>query len=313
MTESGNERVRVSVVMPFYGNRETVADTIGSVAAQTEPSWELIAVDDGSAPEDAAALRSAAGADPRVRVIRIAHAGVSAARNEGIRAAKGDWLCFLDADDRMERDALSVLLSMTDGGADIVCGAYRMDWPDGRSLVQACRDGGIHEVRDSLIRGDSALNSMCARLYRTETIRRNGIQAPVGIAVGEDVLFNLEAFQRARSWRMTDRVVYRYARGGESAMTQAERDRFRRSLPFIGEVGAFLQRNALKTEHFRAHLDLWLRTLRADRGRLRAALAFDRRAVRSVTGGVRVSRLSGKEKIYYAAIRAVPALSWFIP
>ena len=307
--------MRVSVVMPCYQSGETVERSVRSVQAQTMADWELIAVDDGSTDDTLARLRALQKDEPRMRVVHQSNAGVSAARNAGIDAARGEWLFFLDADDRLTPDALATLLDMTDDALDVVCGAYEMRYADegGRSERYACADGDLQIVLESLIRGDSALNSMCARLYRTAFIQRHGIRAPLGVRVGEDVLFNLDAFAVARAWRMSDRVIYIYEFGGDSAMMRARRDVYARSRDMLAGITAFIAAHGWQTRLFRAHIDIYLRTLRADRGRLRAAMAFDRRIVRAVTDGVCPQALCAKQRLYYATLRLCPFLSIALP
>ena len=305
----------VSIIMPCFQNGETLARSVQSVQAQTFEGWELIAVDDGSTDGTLARLRALAATEPRMRVLHQENGGVSAARNAGIDAAQGEWLFFLDADDRLTDDALAFLLGLADDALDVVCGAYEMRFADegGRCERHACADGDLQTVLESLSRGDSALNSMCARLYRASCIREAGIRAPKGVAVGEDVLFNLDAFAVARAWRMSDRVIYIYEFGGDSAMTRARRDVYARSRDMLCGITAFIAAHGWQTRLFRAHIDIYLRTLRADRGRLRAALAFDRRIVRAITDGVRPGELCARQRLYYAALRLCPLSSIALP
>jgi glycosyltransferase involved in cell wall biosynthesis len=89
--------MNVSVLIPTYNRREHVARAIESVLAQTVPVFELIVIDDGSSDGTAELIRSHFG--PRVILLRQDNTGVSAARNRGIREAKGEWIAFLDSDD----------------------------------------------------------------------------------------------------------------------------------------------------------------------------------------------------------------------
>lgn len=92
----------VSVIIPCYGQAMYLPEAIESVVAQTYPSWEAIIVNDGS-PDDTAAVarRLVAVHGPRIRLLEQSNAGVSAARNAGIRAAAGRYILPLDADDRL--------------------------------------------------------------------------------------------------------------------------------------------------------------------------------------------------------------------
>lgn len=89
--------MRVSALIPTYNRRQQVADAIDSVLAQSLPVHEIIVVDDGSEDGTAGAIRSRYG--PSVIVFRQDNAGVSAARNQAIRMAQGEWIAFLDSDD----------------------------------------------------------------------------------------------------------------------------------------------------------------------------------------------------------------------
>lgn len=99
---------KVSVVLPTYNgaSRGFIRDAIESVVAQSEPGFELIIVDDGSTDNTNELCREYLS-DPRVRVLRFSNAGVSAARNAGIAAATGPYVCFLDDDDVWKADKLS--------------------------------------------------------------------------------------------------------------------------------------------------------------------------------------------------------------
>jgi glycosyltransferase involved in cell wall biosynthesis len=89
---------RVSVIIPTYDRAAYLGAAIASVRAQTFTDWELIVVDDGSTDHTAAILDELA--DPHLQVRRISHSGSeSITRNAGIRAAKGEWVAFLDSDD----------------------------------------------------------------------------------------------------------------------------------------------------------------------------------------------------------------------
>lgn len=124
---------RFSVIIPAYNAAGFIARAIDSVLAQTWPAHEIIVVDDGSTD---ATARMAAQYGDRVRCLRQGNAGVSAARNAGARAATGDWLAFLDADDWYYPDRLKWHAEWIerDGGLDFLTGDYDYRRPDGSRI-----------------------------------------------------------------------------------------------------------------------------------------------------------------------------------
>lgn len=96
-----------SIVIPTYNRANIILKTIGSVINQTYPDWELIVVDDGSKDNTREVIQSIS--DARVNYIFQDNAERSEARNNGIRNARGQYICFLDSDDWYEPEHLEVL------------------------------------------------------------------------------------------------------------------------------------------------------------------------------------------------------------
>jgi len=123
----------VSVVIPAKNVAAYVGETIASALAQDEVT-EVIVVDDGSTDDTIAILRAVS--DPRLRLMTNDSAGVSSARNLGARHASGDWLIFLDADDRLRPGAVAVLLAAARRAprAVLVYGDYNTIDSEGRQI-----------------------------------------------------------------------------------------------------------------------------------------------------------------------------------
>jgi glycosyltransferase involved in cell wall biosynthesis len=113
-----NSIPRVSVIIPAFNRAYCVADAVESVRGQTFKDYEIIAVDDGSSDGTAEVLEKFGD---KVRLIRQVNRGVSAARNTGIRAAQGNWVAFLDSDDRWHPEKLERQLNAIDKYSAKIC------------------------------------------------------------------------------------------------------------------------------------------------------------------------------------------------
>jgi glycosyltransferase involved in cell wall biosynthesis len=119
----------VSVIIPAYNAAATLADTLASLERQAFTDWEAVVVDDGSTDVTAAVVERMAVADPRIRVIRQANAGHSAARNAALAAARGTWIVCLDSDDWVGDRYFEVMTGAlaADPALDgVVCGGVRV-------------------------------------------------------------------------------------------------------------------------------------------------------------------------------------------
>ena len=107
--------MKVSIVIPVYNAERYLGRCLDSVLAQTLRDIEVICIDDGSTDSSPTILEKHRSADGRIRIIHQENSGQGAARNRGIDAATGDFICFVDADDALaDADALRSLVTEMD-------------------------------------------------------------------------------------------------------------------------------------------------------------------------------------------------------
>ena len=135
-----------SVVIPLYNRADIVGDTIRSVQGQDWQDFEIVVIDDGSR-DDPASVIDAIG-DPRVRYIRQDNAGGGAARNHGIKAARGRYIAFLDSDDLFLPGKLSIMAQALkdDDGRTVLYSRMKVDRGVDRYWIRP--DRGIRDGED---------------------------------------------------------------------------------------------------------------------------------------------------------------------
>ena len=131
--------IKVSIIVPVYNVEKYLEKCLDSIVKQTYENIEIILVDDGSTDKSGTILDQYAEMDNRISVIHKKNEGVSTARNTGIEAARGEYICFADADDYLMPDYVEYLLTLAvDKNADIaiklVCVPPDMKWTSIDSL-----------------------------------------------------------------------------------------------------------------------------------------------------------------------------------
>ncbi|WP_426616267.1 glycosyltransferase [Bradyrhizobium sp. McL0616] len=175
-TEARATSPAVSVVIPARNAAAYIGETIDSALAQNGVS-EIIVVDDGSSDDTVAIVHAIH--DPRLRLMINDAGGVSTARNFGARSARGDWLIFLDADDRLRPGAVTTLLTAAKAApcAALVYGDYNTidsaGRPIGRRDLLKGRRKPSGDVLERLARGNFIVNGGIM-LVRADAFRAAG-------------------------------------------------------------------------------------------------------------------------------------------
>jgi len=184
--------MKFSIVIPLYNKAPYIATAVQSVLAQTFTDFEVIVVDDGS--NDGGAELVAKMTDPRLRLVRQANAGVSAARNYGISLARGEWIAFLDADDWHHPSYLATLLHVqqTHPEVDTVASDFvRLPhalgkWPSHWSVVESVPE--VEIIADLPKRWMSSPTlSASSVIVRATQLQKMQPCFPLGESRGEDL------------------------------------------------------------------------------------------------------------------------------
>lgn len=168
-----NAYPKVSLIVPVYNGERYIDDCMRSVLGQTYPSVEVVVVDDGSTDRTACVLEKYAH-NPKVRIVKRANGGLSAARNSGVAAATGDWVVFVDVDDTIHPELIERMLAVP--GRDS-CDVLIYDW---RNVSPSEKDEFVPYGEDvEVVHFESAFDyymnnalsvSACRSLYKISVV-----------------------------------------------------------------------------------------------------------------------------------------------
>ncbi len=117
---------QISVIIPVYNAEQYIGSALESILTQSYPNLEIIAVDDGSTDQSLSVLQHYMQADSRIHVFSLGHQGIGAARNYALLQSKGEWFCFVDADDQLHPQCLEFALRAAhEKQADFVSWLYQ--------------------------------------------------------------------------------------------------------------------------------------------------------------------------------------------
>lgn len=224
-----------SIVVPVYKlDEEFFKECMNSILSQTFGDLEVILVDDGSPDNCGQLCDEFAAADSRVRVIHQENQGVSAARNNAIKAATADWIMCVDGDDWIELNTCEILHDhLQKQDCDILM--FRMlRESNGKGTVLECGlehkevyDLSIPSEREYLYRrvmgvsvdqkSYSPVYYSCDKVYRRSMLVENGIEYPVGLPKSEDKVFICKCFEKVAVLHHINDALYHY-RTNESSV-----------------------------------------------------------------------------------------------
>ena len=223
--------VKVSVIMPAYNSSKYLGEAIESLTMQSLPDFEVIVVDDGSTDDSVEIVERYAAQDDRVRLVRLPRSNAGAARNAGMRHARGTYVIFLDADDVFDKDLLRLPAERLDQtGADIcLFNAHSFYEHDPEHIIQnrflseeAPLDGPFspQDVSDRVFQ---IINpAPWTKIYRLSFIEEHGLRYQ-SYDTANDLFFTYASLTEAGSIVCVDKSLLLYRMHAESSQHAKKR------------------------------------------------------------------------------------------
>lgn len=213
---------KISVIVPVYNVEKYLPRCIDSILSQTFTDFELLLIDDGSPDNSGNICDEYALKDKRVRVFHKPNGGVSSARNLGIERTLGEWITFIDADDYIEQDFLSI---PEDAIEDLLIQNYKVLKNGSDSCfdferVCISQSQILPLLNENLVK--RIFRVPWAKFFKKTIIEENEIRFLHDVKIGEDSLFMLDYLFYVNSVRYLSSGIYIYIKGENETINKYE-------------------------------------------------------------------------------------------
>ena len=211
--------IKVSIIIPTYNEENYIDECLSSILEEIKNSdtsneqYEIIVVSDGASDEVVNKVTKYETLFANFKLLKMDHKGAGAARNFGLNAARGEYVAFVDADDRLSKGFLKVCNELLEKKKDLyIFGLKRIE--DDKIELWTVADkeyDTVHKFADEYIKhGHMLIYSNCNKLYKTKIIRDNNIQFDGEIHFGEDRLFNYEYLRHCNNVLTSSKIKHDY-------------------------------------------------------------------------------------------------------
>ena len=225
------ENPLLSVIIPIYNAQDYIENLLSDIQRQTFADFEVLLIDDGSVDQSAVGCQKYVTLDQRFCYCYQENQGVSAARNQGIERAEGEYIIFLDADDRIPKDCFEKRIHplQTLQGIDLVIGKYLAirDFEEDEELFWQSDFSGQKNYEAMIFDCVQAAISfyygvVWNKVYRKDIITRNRIRFDESLRWCEDFIFNMDYFRFVKKCYYLADSTYYYCYRLNSALSQDE-------------------------------------------------------------------------------------------
>lgn len=233
----------ISIIIPCYNSASFLEQCLNSIRTQSFSDFEVFMINDGSSDTTGLIIDNFRDKDHRFKAIHKQNGGVSSARNEGLRAASGEWICFVDSDDTLKPDALKKMFSLTGNDCDIVVAGYEtfnnkpFKLPPNKTSIKS----NVELALELFMPSDyKYLGYPWAKLFRRSVITDKNLFFDEALLYNEDRLFNLNFLLHAKKGAYTTEPVYNYYIRDNGAMASIKGPSYWK---FETDLDAFIKMN----------------------------------------------------------------------
>ena len=247
---------KVSVVIPVYNKETYIEATLESVLKQDFQDFEIIAVNDGSTDRSLEVITRMAAEDDRIRVIDIPNGGVSHARNVGLEYAAGNWIQFLDADDKLDSHYLFAALPIAEENeVDILFSAFhkvdeQLQPVESVSIPKTgcCDQEQLCETFIEWQYKNGFFGFISNKLFQRDLLNRSNASFPVGTTLAEDLDFYSRMYPYVNKAYFWSGNSFYYVQTDENYLCRAKVD-YHSQLMIHLDIRAWFEKSGLYDQY----------------------------------------------------------------
>ena len=218
-----NEEHLISIIIPIYNTEQHLQLCLDGILGQTNQNFEILLINDGSTDNSQKICQEYASRDSRILVFSQPNSGVSSARNQGLKYAKGKWVVFIDSDDWISPDFLH--LDKEDENGDIIQKSVETHNFKGEVInSKLITKKEIITDKEHIFRHciNQKTNALWNKIISRELI--GNLQFDESLRIGEDLIFFLSLIQKTSRYILSPTGIYHYIIHQESIMQTAKKD-----------------------------------------------------------------------------------------
>jgi glycosyltransferase involved in cell wall biosynthesis len=306
----------VSIIIPCYNCEKYISEAIESILKQTYEHIQIIIVDAGSADESIKILKNYER-DNKITLLQQNHAGVSAARNLGLKVASGTYIFFMDADDKLHNECIRRLVQCAlENNSDMV--VIRKPYKFTGNIKRQKITTNSHTISGTM----AALEQLAykiviaswGRLYKNSILKDNKIAFVETLKYGEGFNFSVEAMLKSKSVTIIDDQLYYYrVNSSTSVMSTLRPGMVENSIFAIERIKTIIPKtkpfnNAINYALFHTACDM-LNTIEAVDPKNKTARNKVERIIKRTKVHIKELKLPKKEQAKIVLYKTLPTLS----
>lgn len=227
----------VSVIVPVYNSELYLSKCLESILYQTYSNLQIICINDGSNDQSGEILNLFQKNDERIEVYTTTNEGASSARNKGLEVSSGEYICFIDSDDWLDKNMIELEVNEAlKNDSDLVM-ANVVNVYSKKTIVNSvygCKrtfdETNINELRQRFVGLDDGelkrpesidwLSCLHGKLYRRDVVVEKKLRFDKNLIVGEDTLFNIQYVMSIKKANFIPFLLYYYRKSNKLAITQ---------------------------------------------------------------------------------------------